>query len=709
MLGFYSLDMSVQLAGFHIERFRGIQDLRLPIRSATSLIGANGAGKSSILEALGYDPTEEGALEREQDAAAVVWWYFDVTEGQVLRDALWKSLPPGPASRRVVDLLAPALVAKLGRDGPEVALDLFGLLEGEVPKHGSADGRVRVQALREALSDVGADVAWLRGVLDNLPAIGSSPYLLDLGVRCPGLELPERPEVVSMVVDADDISALLYRRTERLLAAWLDPLLAQRPDLAEAMEWMALGFLRPALEAKVLQPVLTALGDMASSLLPAFVAGNGQLRLDLRDGPDSVVGAVERLLAEADGHLAQGADAPESLRHARLELRKLDDTIDLHLEAFLRAGSEGVEFHYSRLGTGVRRWITGAVDEAARRLLRVLRDPTFTSEQRALAVEAERLPSREAVRGRGGGPTLRLIDEPVACLEQRAHRDVMRWLRRRREANETLILATHQAAVLQEVRLPDRDELVVGVWRDKGAVHAAPIGVRLLDALDQRRDELGLSPPELLFTARAVLAVEGPHDAQLLRALYGRQLDECGVVFVIVGGSTREELGAAILQTMYGKLRLPVWFLLDRPADDPTKTEEGLSKAVDQLTALEVPLSLLRLDVCDIVGALSPDALRAAFPNGSFPSTEEAIRKLQKCGNSDGVKKLVAKWAYPAAASTKTADLVANVCEYVQRSDLGDRAAGQALRDVMERFFEEVNERTRGLYPEGKNVVPNLP
>ena len=149
--------------------------------------------------------------------------------------------------------------------------------------------------------------------------------------------------------------------------------------------------------------------------------------------------------------------------------------------------------------------------------------------------------------------------------------------------------------------------------------------------------------------------------------------------------------------------------LLDRPADDPTKTEEGLSKAVDQLTALEVPLSLLRLDVCDIVGALSPDALRAAFPNGSFPSTEEAIRKLQKCGNSDGVKKLVAKWAYPAAASTKTADLVANVCEYVQRSDLGDRAAGQALRDVMERFFEEVNERTRGLYPEGKNVVPNLP
>ena len=68
----------MKVAGVHIERYRGIADLRLPLRAATSMIGANGSGKSSVLEAMGYDPTEEGAAERDGDEPAVVWWYYSL-------------------------------------------------------------------------------------------------------------------------------------------------------------------------------------------------------------------------------------------------------------------------------------------------------------------------------------------------------------------------------------------------------------------------------------------------------------------------------------------------------------------------------------------------------------------------------------------------------------------------------------------------------
>ena len=697
----------MKVAGVHIERYRGIADLRLPLRAATALIGANGAGKSSILEAMGYDPTEEGAAERDGDEPAVVWWYYSLPKVRPLAMALRSVTANADELQREINSIAWALRAKAGPNGPELALDLFALLEGEVPGgYDAPDRRLSAHRVRTVVEPLAASHPWAAIVLAALPASGSAPYLLDLGVPC-DVALPDRPVVVSMVVDADDISALLYRHLERVLAAWCKPLLEQRPDIELALERLALGFLQPAVELGLVMPALDAMANLASQLLPAFVAGHGALRFELRKGPDSMVGVVERLLIDVDAAIGAEHQASSPLTTARRELRKLNDTLDQHIEAVLRRGVPGADYDYSRLGTGVRRWVSGAVDEAGRRLASQLRSDGISVAERLAAIEAGVLPPpvANAAPGSPAPPTLRLIDEPVACLEPRVHGQVVRWLHDRLADNETLVLATHQAAVLQAVRLPDRDEMVAGVWREGELVNAAPIGVRLLEQLDLHRDRLGVTSPELLFSARAVLAVEGQHDVRLLRAMYGDQLAEHGVVFVIIGSSNATALVGALVETVHRRLRLPVWVMLD--ASSPGKTtgkpaRRSVAPAVEVVDEarpkvskwLQNELRPLPFGRIDILAGLSVEHLAKAFPGGAFPAAPGAERVLRDCENSDGVKAALVRWAYPGERDRKIGDVVDGYILYLEQTGVGSKGADKVLRATMRSFFEELDEWT---------------
>ena len=705
----------MKVAGVHIERYRGIADLRLPLRAATALIGANGAGKSSILEAMGYDPTEEGAAERDGDEPAVVWWYYSLPKVRPLAMALRSVTANADELQREINSIAWALRAKAGPNGPELALDLFALLEGEVPGgYDAPDRRLSAHRVRTVVEPLAASHPWAAIVLAALPASGSAPYLLDLGVPC-DVALPDRPVVVSMVVDADDISALLYRHLERVLAAWCKPLLEQRPDIELALERLALGFLQPAVELGLVMPALDAMANLASQLLPAFVAGHGALRFELRKGPDSMVGVVERLLIDVDAAIGAEHQASSPLTSARQELRKLNDTLDHHIEAVLRRGVPGLDNDYSRLGTGVRRWVSGAVDEASRRLTTQLRSERISSAERLAALEAGGLPlaGEPATTVPSGPPTLRLIDEPVACLEPRVHGQVVRWLHDRLAENETLVLATHQAAVLQAVRLPDRDEMVAGVWREGELVRAAPIGVRLLEQLDLQRDRLGVTSPELLFSARAVLAVEGQHDVRLLRAMYGGQLAEHGVVFVIIGSSNATALVGALVETVHQRLRLPVWVMLDASSSPKAPHNsvvpavpvvapavEVVDKARPKLSKwLQAELRPLPFGRIDILAGLSVEHLAKAFPRGAVPAPPGADRVLRACTNSDGVKDALVRWAFPGERDRKIGDVVDGYTRYLEQTGVGSKGADKVLKATMRRFFEELDEWTSSSDP----------
>lgn len=703
----------MRVAGVHVVSYRGISDLRLPLRAANVLIGANGAGKSSLLEAMGFEPSEEGALERLNDAAAEIHWYFEPDETAPLLKAL-RSGSSGLPLADGLEVIAFALRGKALDDRWELAIDLFALIEGETRRGQKC--RVTPAVLQRLLEPLKPNNAWANSVLETV-SDDRLDRIVDLGIECPPLASYQRPRIVSMVVDDDDISPRLYRSVLRIVTALAKRFGTERPDLVEAAALLELGAFGPSRRAGVADVVVDRLRTDGNGLFPRFVKQTGDLRIEFVQGPDSAVGLVESMLSIVAGAGGLDPDANDALARARLTLRHHHDTVDYHLDAGVRSGGpSAVEIPYSHLGTGARRWLCGALDEAARELLEVIESADL--DEVRLALEARVLPAAAGHGSLDGRPALRLIDEPVACLETRAHHEVMGWLRERLVANETLVVATHQSAVLRGLRLPSQDDEVIGVWREPASVRAAPIGVRLLDALDQRHAALGLLSEELLFATRAVLAVEGHHDRLILDAVYGRELAERGVVLFPIGASDAKSIERSLMTTILGRLRIPVWVLLDTPrvregkrvrVDSTKNATATVRSAVRRLP--EWQKALLRpidLDAVDIVATLEPRHLAKAFGTSWMPTDSagdpgkerSAEAAFARCASSPEAKQYLLKWcgAAPAVAPPEQpvvdgnlTGIIETYADYLRHRNRPREGVSRSLRQAMARFFKELD------------------
>lgn len=692
-----------QVVGVHIHSYRGVSDVMMPLGRTTVLVGANGAGKSSLLEAMGLIPSEEGAAGRRFDAPPIVDWFIEPDDRTEMRAALLEALP-AQIGDQVLKVLDPQLVVRLGWDGTST---LAVNLQSALNTVRSIDATKWRRRLEQVCSSPLAP-SWVTEISQSAAA---APHerrsFIDLGLPVT-LPIGAGPSVVSMWAEPDDISPMLYRHVNRILHAWCEPL--GDGDLDEVLVAFSQGRLHSAHQRGLLTPVLSSLSELATGmLLVPFVARLGSVEVQLLAGPDSALGEVERLIAAAIRDDLNGY-VPDSLARAQSLLRRFGDSEDLHFEVAMRPGghSSGSALDYSRLGTGIRRWVSGAVDEAARLLCAGISHSAVTDEERRRWLRDSALPPAKWLKAhaeeqRRKVPTIRLIDEPLANLEPRVHRDVVGWMRDRLAEGERLVLSTHNAAALAASR-PSDPVTVIGVHREAGMVKVQPLGRRLNEELLKAGKRLGVSGPELLFTTRAMLLVEGPHDVALLRASCGRQLAERGVVFSIISGSSHAALSAALSSDLQQMVQLPVWLILDSTKDDRLKASERfvhrgqsdktLREMIDELQQRGVSnVHHVPFEPADVLAGIKPSLLRAAFPGGSVPDDDVAFEQLRAAEKSSDVKHIVLEWCKQGSLQPKVATVVSRVTAQARQS--GVSVGNVWLNSTVSQLLADLDQRLK--------------
>jgi len=706
----------MQLVGAHIHRYRGIENLLLPFGAVTVLIGRNGSGKSSILEALGYRPHEEGAEERLSDEAAEVSWYIQPSEQHrracaVALRAAASLEPDDPAIGSSLGAFIPYLTVKRTGDDARLALDMFRWVIDQIPTK-------RRQAIAAARGSLGlrSPARWVTDTLDVL-ASASPPAFYDLPVQV-AADLVTPPLVVSMVAGPDDISRVLHRHGRAILEAAFGPL--ADADVGSVLDSARDGRLAPAHVYGILQAVCEALQDRVGSFPVPLIARLGSIRVEVTEGPDGPIGEAEALVARAASRLPVTAtDALEDLRQARLKLRRHDDTVDFHLEAWVRTiPTASADLHYSRLGTGTRRWVCGAIDEAARSLAEEYRSTQFTLDERRMAWRTHTLPAHQPTEH---ALRLRLIDEPVESLQPRLHRDLLTWLSDRLDTNERLVLSTHQASVLQVARSRD-DLVVVGIDRPNLVSTARPLGPALMDSLRKHLTALSLSPEELLFAARGALLVEGADDRDAITAMYGELLAKRGIIVQSIGGASHRNIVQACKNSAFDLIDLPVWVMLDSQRDDLLETSvhwqdhrtpnDPCGRAARELGR---PVSMLPFEPHDIGAGINMATYRKAFDDPvTLPAPARANAMLRRTTDATQLKGMLMRWLVPQATeyfeesgepNTKrfTQAVMAPVIAHIVKRRLGETAASPWLKGTMNRLFVEVDDTWRRRHEQPAN------
>lgn len=700
----------MKVVGVRIQGYRAIQDVTLPLAPLTVLVGMNGAGKSTILEALGYLTSEDGAMERLDDARPVLEWYLaPISPGRLRSLVAACTIGSRTTVDRALNRVQRGLVAYRRADGRStVALNLFDLVVDE-PVHKRHDIvaplLVEFDSLVEANSWAAEVTMHIRALMDGAADV---PPFIDLEVPIED-EVPP-PAATSMVASPDDISPALLRSLTQVGETVFAPLLAQDPVVAAAFTDLRQGRLSPLIESGVLEPIRRLLQDATVEQLPAFIRKDGSPRLVVLEGPDSEAGEALALLDQLAGHV-RDRGLP-LLANVRELLVAFGDTADFHLDAqFIEVpDSEADGFYYSHLGTGYRRWLCGALDEATRLVVRGFTSHPLTIQEARRALKGGRVEWGPPRHPPAPSTSVRLIDEPVESLEPKLHPEVLAWLRARVTAKETLVLSSHHSAILKAAR-PESTE-VIGVRRHQGRVTVTPIGPTLLEGLRKNLDEINLSHEELLFSTRALLIVEGIHDALLVRALYGAELAERGVLVHPVGGSDHVAIEAAFSDTAYELLALPTWVMLDKHMDDKLKPEyhcvaaraRRVGSGTAALRKAEVALKghtlrLLPFEPVDIAFGVSPVAYRDLANRLGLPMPRR-FRQMEpkahyegwrRIRNSDGAKAHVER-LLGLGDGAFTAQLVRDLADTIGAAPRVTPYRSPWLNSTMARFFKELRE-----------------
>jgi energy-coupling factor transporter ATP-binding protein EcfA2 len=670
----------------------------MPLGPVTVLIGANGSGKSSVLESLGLEPVEEGARGRRHDQPAVVDWFMEPESGD---DDSWRLLPLGSLSRpdlakpvaNTVRMIERHVVVRSGPEGPpDLWFDRFRTLDDR-----NKESRRRV--VHETEKHLGSlkSLPWARCVLETLHDDTRAAPFIPLGIE---VDVGLRPvKTVTMAAVPDDVTPLLLRGIEQLVHAVFCSVAEGDATVAGAIADFRSGYLLTADAAGILGPVLEAVGARANTLVPAFLARQGEIVVQLRQRPDGSIGEVEALLAEIATDAGPGA-FDGRLDIARHLLRRAGDAIDAHLDAVVVRPS-APDLYYSRLGTGTRRWVYGCLDEALRELTEEWRDHPLNHDELHRLRGSGVLPKRRSV---AAGHVVRLVDEPVESLEGRVHADIVHWLKARAASQpHTLVLSTHQASVMRTAR--PRELVVVGVRRDAHDLAAASIGPGLMAPMRAAFEDIGIGVEQLLFLTRAILLVEGADDLAILRAAYGERLEHHGVLLHAIGGNGWRSIVSALTNPAFTMLDIPAWVMLDSTPDDLLATSLRFvrTEATNDGDAVQVagrragrPLRAIPFDAHDICLGVAPGVYRKAFESNQMPGNDQQVHlEWRHLESGAAAKEWLTKRLLPGAVRPNfSSKIIERVAAYIVESDLGADAASPWLASAMRRFFAELDAIT---------------
>ncbi len=570
----------------------------LDLMGLTVLFGANGSGKTNILEAVARlldavarpeglreairvdrrggseDGRYPGLLvleldrwrEADQPDGQILWTLFTnpAVEGVLLDEAGWAAVPE--TVRRQIDELRQGFPRPCPSTG---ALNTAMGLWAQALAAGGTTGRLEDRrTLARAL---------LAQCLVDLP--------LGLPMVIPA-RLPEEARLAAVAIDEaggggrwDDPlwdaahavrAALDSPRPVSMRASYplspregLGQFVAADVGRAFSDVWVVnadTAGLHEDLRAALACVAVEALTAEANRLLPSFVAGRGEIVLEPRHDP-------------ADNDAVGG------------------DVVDVLLREH-----EGGECGIDILGRGVARWVAIAVRAAARRL-RTGRSPGA---------------------GAAPFPGVLLIDEPEAHLHPGAVKSVAQWLvDRTREDGIGVVVATHEVEFLD---LPAESAQLVYVSRAPGEyTRAETVGGDLLGALESHAGDLGLSRGQILLRSKGVLVVEGLQDVAVLRRYYDQRLRERRMLLLPLHG-LHEALSLLELEFL-ARLDVPLVLLCDNAREELLR--KGRLPDIPTIEEQKVFLLLLSLrgasrlhvvshGLADIVCALPEAAVAAA-------------------------------------------------------------------------------------------------
>ena len=169
-----------------------------------------------------------------------------------------------------------------------------------------------------------------------------------------------------------------------------------------------------------------------------------------------------------------------------------------------------------------------------------------------------------------------ILDEPERQLHPRLQRVATGWLvSRAQKRSARYVLATHSIAFMGLAPTAS----FFHVRRDPtGSPEAIPIDPQALSATDAVADELGWDRGELLAFVEEMVFVEGITDKVFIEELYGIELRRRGVLLVALGGATKTQSVIPMTEVLMRFTTRPVKVILD---DVPVAKFERLKSDSD--------------------------------------------------------------------------------------------------------------------------------
>lgn len=646
----------VEILRVEVGSFRSVNWLSFETSALTVLFGKNGAGKSTIIEALRRGAGRVSSLRGLQGAGEPqvglgLRVHVSRTAEECAVAASYLALGLREPERSLVEDLWTALLQRphaYGTPGnwmlacdPSARSSLLPTLKKLSNRERRIPSKVTEEML-EALSSATDEPFPIKRVEVQLPGIrvlslsdDTSAIARDLYERIGEHLRPSNRRLgvtqVGSHVELEDHELDEEPASHNLRLTWFDDHQMEcAPADAEHIE-VTLG---PNVHRARLGNV-DELRDVIDRVSEDWAGGDEQARTDLRllytvaryGGPGEATSAwLDPTTQDQAVQLAAAIDtranelAPSFVRvEGRIVLLPPRYESAGHVGIVLLS-ADGRMRSLDQLPSGIARWVGLVIDLATHEVLTGL---------------SSRSGEGEATSGRASlEPVLFLADEPELHLHPSAQEEVVRWMIDW-SATRTSIVATHAAPFLRLA--PSEGQVVRVLEHPTEGVKALPLRGALLGELDEMSAELGLGRDWVLQLVRGVLFVEGLVDQAVLSLLAQDLLTRSRLLVVpLHGHSQTKALAQAELMLALG---LPVAVLfdcitaddLDKLSNNPESKVSHEAQSAQRLLALRdrgLDCTVIPYDDGDICGAIPEETVKARYPK--FPGWETIRRRVAK-------------------------------------------------------------------------------
>lgn len=644
----------VQILGIHVPSYKNVQDAWLPWTDGLALVGANGSGKTNLLEAmsllLGTPETLTRVRERV-DAGQAAGLSVIVTN-----DHARMPLPPDERfdtfgsqrwAPRYAQLKADSDWWRAANPDPGSPEWAQATVRYTLQYVHLGEGAVLERTFSRSLLPVGMDLRSGRvdGVLD-LSLTSQAPASLQW-LPCQRTDEEVFAELLAAFEAAEPLVANLVESITALLpfkvevdpdASWLVHEEGARAATAE-------------LDSTVPMVHVSSLGGDAADWEISVGKGQEQHALG-RTGEQPVLPLLSS---------GQRRWVDEAMATMARTIRTIGTRARLHADAVNDLSEDdlmGVLLAHSDVFTQAERdeyWSFESFDQlwsALDALLVAAARNRFSDDPTTHQLVRLLMPYYEAL---DHDLVIRVFDEPEAHLHTGAQRSVARALNDMRLRGQQVVVASHSAAF---VDAPGWTTIHVRNGR------VAPVPAQSAPARSALAQDLGMTRGDLLAGIDHILVVEGEHDHVVLEAFWGPELRAAQVAVLRMHG-TKQLLATADLDFVQRYLDVGVTVMVDHASmsrvNDSRIRRESLSPEEQKLRQLDAELRRQgrKLDVIaltrpDIVAYLDEGAVRRYHPR--FTGWSRALGERPQRG--DRYK----EWLYARHhADLRNADAIAAI------------------------------------------------